>query len=197
MSDSTRKEAELLAAAFFFAHDLFRSPSPEQWSHLIAKGTRQVWMTLADLTGLPQDPHLPRTAEIYEHEYITALETEPPRISLLESHYNQQETASAVQEENLRFFSAFGLRMNDEQKVDHLRRQLEFVGFLYRMEAVTLARGGEDENVRAIRLARPRYLTRHLLSWLPRAFHAAESVHVTWALNYLKLAEELARAAAR
>ena len=207
MEDSRLKEAELLAAAFFFAHDLLRPPTPEQWLHLTSERTAQLWTALAGATGLPPSMGLPDSDSTYKVEYFVIFgdgKLNPP-VPLRESDYHPQGLRTSALRANMAFYRAFELHLREEdlEAADHLLRQLEFVGYLYRLESAVLrhvreAKSGEaDEKLRKLGQARAEYVSRHILSWLPRATKAAESVQVIWARNYLKLAEELAAAAGR
>jgi len=132
-----RAEAERLAAAFFFVHDLFRPPSAEQWRHLHEERTREIWAALCAALRLDEEMRLPDSPSIFEEEYATSFGTGSHAIPLRESRYRKSRAASGLIEENTRIYETFGLRLKDgeAQTADDLRRQLEFVGYLCRLEA--------------------------------------------------------------
>ena len=207
MADSRLKEAELLAAALFFAHDLFRPPTPEQWLHLTSDRTDHLWTALAGVSGLPPEMGLPEDESTYEAEYFVVFgdgKMTPP-VPLRESDYHREESRTSVLRENVAYYRAFDLHLREQgvEAADHLLRQLEFVGFLYRLESAVLRNRDEakaaeaDEKLRKLAQARAEYVSRHILSWLPQAARTAESVQVIWAWSFLKLAEELSTAAGR
>jgi TorA maturation chaperone TorD len=235
------------AAAFFFAHDLFRVPGEEQWAFLVDENTQRIWSALASVLDLPEDIGLPEESEIFEREYLEAFETGAfpgeddleggpgsaavpvegsTAVPLAESLYETRFSRQRILQENGLFHSAFGLRVQaGDDPADHLRRQLEFVGYLYKAESaafdrdgsetdgeeedaseagIALAAGGVEKAgkpadpvrvVDRIRDARSEFLTRHLANWLPRAAEKAADFGVPWVRNCVDLAWKLVEAA--
>ena len=201
MNETANSEGRLFAAAFFFVHDLFRPPTAEQWAHLNSDRAAQVWSTLAGITGLPRDMGLPPSEEEFEADYLLSFgsgESAPP-VALVESSYAGPDSRSGMIHDNLVFYRTFGLglRPGEADPPDHLRRQLEFVGFLYRAESAERFQAGDAEAIKGLREARGVYIVRHLLSWLPKAVAAARRMPAVWVNNFMMLAEELCRAASR
>jgi TorA maturation chaperone TorD len=150
---SARRVAQLadsprdLAAAFLYLHDLFRAPTHDQWTWLVAEPTRAFHRRLAELAGLPHAEFtlgLPSNASNYESEYIAAFDSGAPHapVPLIESHYNRRMPVPKVLHENILFYQSFGLQLRSSanETADHLRHQLEFVAHLLSLEADELAR---------------------------------------------------------
>jgi len=197
-TESARRECACMAAAFFFVHDLLRPPSPEQWNHLRLEATKQTFSGLCRLLGLDQETVLPDSANVFESEYIACFDAGAPHpaVPLRESHYNKRAPVTQVLYENGLFYKSFGLVLREPRREapDHLLRQLEFVGYLYSMEADALNEetfdsvDAEPRRTAQIRRARHEYLQRHLLSWLPQSLELARQSHAAWAAAWIALA---------
>ncbi len=189
-----------MAAAFLFVHDLLRAPGPEQWSFLTGEATRASYESLARDLGLPESMDLPRSAAEYESSYIEAFDAGAPHppVPLQELHYNRREPVPRILHENILFFQSFGLRLRQSanETADHLRHQIEFVAWLYRMEANELAAGRNAEKIAQIRSARRDYIERHLASWVPAAAGNAAMAPTPWVRSLLAMVERLVQAAA-
>lgn len=211
-----------MAAALGFAHDLFRPPGHAQWEWLTGEETAQRWAALAGLMGFPdwRTAGLPDSAAEYESDFIAAFEagTPHPPVPLVESHYNQRDPVPGILHENLLFYQGFGLRLRQgcAETPDHLRYQLEFIAYLYELEAEAWAGGhpaatdhpreapgGADtprpavelpgDRLDQIRRARREYVARHLLSWLPRAERSARDAPRPWVHRFLAVTLALVR----
>lgn len=195
-------EACVLAAAFRFAHDLFRTPDAAQWAWLNSTETRADWVrwtAALEMTAGPA-PDLPDDAAAYETEFIAAFEAGVPNapVPLIESHYNRRDPVPRLLHENILFYRAFGLQLKDSsaETSDHLRHQLEFVAWLLELEADLVDDAEAAERRDQLRRGRAEYAARHLLSWVPRAVEKAEGAPRRWTPDYLKLAACLAELAA-
>lgn len=186
---------EAAAAAWSFVHDLFRAPDERQWKWLVSKEVVEARRSLREALGLATGPDagVPDSAAQYETEFIAAFDAgaPTPMIPLLESHYNKREPVPRILHENILFYSAFGLKLRDSaaETADHLKYQLEFVSYLYRLESGPTAVG---VGCSQIRTARREYVGRHLLSWLPAACAKAVESPFEWAVDYLEIAMALA-----
>ncbi len=191
MSEESSTNPVTSAAAFFFAHDLFRNPGPEQWAFLQDPVTERIWTALASPFGFAESMGLPENPENYESEFIEAFEVGSPHppVPLIESHYNKRDPAPRILHENVLFYSAFGLRLRSagHETADHLRHQLEFVGYLYKLESTAF-----DHQIRH---ARHDFLERRLLSWLPAAAERAAKAPSAWIRNYTAFALRIVREA--
>jgi DMSO reductase family type II enzyme chaperone len=193
-----RLAVEDLADALFFAKDLFRAPGADQWGWLTSEPVAAFWKELSvalELEGCALE--LPESAERYEIEFIEAFEAGAPNppVPLIESHYNKRDPVPKILHENILFYQTFGLRLkaSANETADHLRHQLEFVGYLYRLEASELAGANRDEYLAQIREARQEYAERHLLSWLPKAAERARPAPNPWVSRHLAVALALAK----
>ncbi|MDM7917294.1 MAG: molecular chaperone TorD family protein [Candidatus Eisenbacteria bacterium] len=161
-----REEARALASAFRFVRDLFRPPGAEQWEFLRSKETWGAWTDLAARLGLSGPAPLPRSAREYETQYIETFEVGAPHphVPLIESHYLRRDPVPRILHENILFYAAFGLRLSagSEETSDHLRHQLDFLGYLCEREAAET----DSERLEQIRRARSEYLERHVASWV-------------------------------
>lgn len=197
-----RADARVLAAAFRFAHDLFRAPGAAQWAWLNSTETRADWArwTAAVELAAGTAPDLPDDPAAYETEFIAAFEAGVPNapVPLIESHYNRRDPVPRLLHENILFYRAFGLQLKDSsaETSDHLRHQLEFVAWLLELEADRADDAEAGERRDQLRRGRAEYAARHLLSWLPRAVEKAEGAPRRWTPDYLTLAACLAELAA-
>ena len=195
MNGVAAEEAARIAEAFFFARDLFRPPSVQQWRFLTAPETGGAWEALARRLDLSQVAGLPRDAVDYETSYIAAFDAGAPTppVPLIESHYNKREPVPRILHENILFYQSFGLRLleTSNEMADHLRHQLEFVGHLYKMEAEEL-RGRRDSEILAqVRAGRREFIERHLMSWLPDAAERSAKAPDPWIRNFIAMALNL------
>jgi TorA maturation chaperone TorD len=215
MTETLESPAEM-AGAWLFVHDLFRSPDERQWEWLSSSDVLAARRRLGEALGVKPPEEWPASPRSYESEFIAAFDAGAPTplIPLLESHYNKREPVPKILHENILFYSAFGLKLKDSaaETADHLRYQLEFVGYLYRLESrgdcepdrssgpsqpgqLATARADADSLAHGcsqIRAARRDYVSRHLLSWLPAACHKAANAPFGWAREHLGLARALA-----
>lgn len=197
-----RDNALVLAAAFRFAHDLFRTPDAAQWAWLNSAETRADWARWTAAVELTDGatPDLPDDPAAYETEFIGAFEAGVPNapVPLIESHYNRRDPVPRLLHENILFYRAFGLQLKDSsaETSDHLRHQLEFVAWLLELEADLADDAEAGERRDQLRRGRAEYAARHLLSWLPRAVEKAEGAPRRWTPDYLTLAARLAELAA-
>jgi len=190
--------AREFAAAFLFLHDLFRSPTPEQWRWLNSPEAEKFRSRLAEATGAGAAAGragLPQTAADYESQFIAAFDAGAPNppVPLLESHYVKRDPVPRILHENILFYRSFGLRLRAgaNETADHLRHQLEFTAHLYRLESAETEPGRLDQ----IRRARGDYLERHLLSWLGTAEEKAAALPFPWVRGNLTLTRTAARSA--
>lgn len=191
---------EDLTDAYFFAKDLFRAPGDEQWAWLASEPVAAFWKELVATLELRDCAlELPESAERYEIEFIEAFEAGAPSppVPLIESHYNKRDPVPKILHENILFYQTFGLRLkaSANETADHLRHQLEFVAYLYRLESSELAGANRDEYLAQIREARREYTERHLLSWLPKAAERARPAPSPWVSRHLAVALALAQEA--
>ncbi len=186
--DARRNELAEAAAGWAFLHDLFRFPSPEQWSWLHEKRVNLAWQALAGASDepLPAELPLPGSLEQYREDFIASFEVgvpEPP-CPLIESHWNQREPVPRVLHENILFYKQFGLslKLAANETADHLRHQLEFMHYLCRMEAES------PEAELGIALGRRDFLERHLAYWTPKAASKlAEQRPGAWTAHWIAL----------
>jgi TorA maturation chaperone TorD len=199
MKASEAVVAARFSAAFFFAHDLLRAPSAEQWRRLGSAQIEQVWSELAGILDPGLTMGLPDSYEVFSSEYRAAFSTGGiPHVPLAESAYARPEKREGIIRENLLFYDVFGLRAPEgsSDPPDHLRRQLEFVGLCYRMESREREGESREEVLRQIRAARREFLARHLLNWLPEAAERSERGRTAWVRSFLHLLLRLAQASA-
>jgi DMSO reductase family type II enzyme chaperone len=195
--EMVREECATSAEVWFFVHDLFRAPDERQWTWLESAEVIETYERLGKalrLTPFSRDDW-PRNQGEYEMEFIAAFDAGAPAplVPLLESHYNRRDPVPKILHENILFYKAFGLNLKESatESADHLRYQLEFVGYLYRLEQ---AGGQEDEgsdHCIQIGQARRDFLTRHLKSWLPAAAAKAAECPFGWVRNHLVLVRAL------
>lgn len=189
---------EDLADVFFFAKDLFRAPGADQWTWLTSEPVAAFWKELVAALEL-QDAalELPDSAQRYEIEFIEAFEAGAPNppVPLIESHYNKRDPVPKILHENILYYQTFGLRLKSSanETADHLRHQLEFVGYLCRLEVSELSGANREEYLQQIRQARQEYVERHLLSWLPKAAERARPAPSPWVSRHLAVALALAQ----
>jgi TorA maturation chaperone TorD len=199
MSREEKARAGRFAAAFFFAHDLFRPPTERQWEFLHSEQARGIWRGLAQALQLGPRLGLPDSAGLYADEYAVAFGAAPGsgQIPLLESRYAGEKPAEEVRREIRLFHQLFGLQPQaGAEPPDHLRSQLEFAGFLYRMEVRELEGRCRQEILAPLRRAQREYAEQHLLNWLPQAAALAERGATSWVRSLILLALRLAEAAA-
>lgn len=188
--------SEGMAAAFLFAHDLFRFPTAAQWEWLTSPQAAAFESELGRRLGLHRAAGalLPVTAGVYEEQFIAAFEAGVPHapVPLIESHYNKRDPVPRILHENILFHRAFGLALRDSaaETSDHLRHQLEFVAHLYRIETPAI-----EDALASVRLGRAQFIERHLLSWLPAAEQASGKTPFGWAAHHLRLTRSLCEAA--
>ncbi len=91
----------------------------------------------------------------YKNRTIGELETEGPTVPLYESSYREGSSWKEINLDLARAYDYFGLEMDDSYREhhDHIRLQLEFAGYLCRLESF-----GE----KSARKARLDFLDRHL-----------------------------------
>lgn len=179
------------AAAFWFVRNLFRTPSPEQWSWLTAAETGRFWGALVQALEDPIAMPLPHDAATYEQQFIEAFEAGAPHapVPLIESHYNKRDPVPKILHENILYYQTFGLRLRScaNETADHLRHQLEFTGWLWQLEAAELRAGAEPDRLQQIRQARSDYTRRHQLSWLPAATQKAADAPYPWVRSWMQV----------
>lgn len=193
--DNTESGQSLLdeAAAWAYWHDLFRSPSPEQWSWLISAPAQAAWVILAEHANMDDYPILPLPASYDEYtvEFVATFEVGMPQppCPLIESHWNKRDPVPKVLHENMLFYKQFGLelRSSANETADHLRHQLEFMHYLCRREFDALMQdqlGIADQFFQA----RYEYVSRHLAYWLPRAYSALkDELPDLWCTRWIQL----------
>jgi DMSO reductase family type II enzyme chaperone len=164
--------------AWKFLHDLFRPPSLAQWRWLEQDAVRQAWNHLAvinDTADASSELPLPGSFADFEQGYLAAFEVGLPHppCPLIESHWNKRAPLAEVLHENQLFYRRFGLELRTPGKetADHLLHQLEFLQYLYRLEA----RFAPHRDKRCqIAHARQDFLKRHTGYWVPLAATALE-----------------------
>jgi DMSO reductase family type II enzyme chaperone len=210
MNPSPQHEASLAAercldriATWKFLHDLFRAPSEPQWRWLQQEAVGQMWRQVVVRTSaddVPREIPLPRTAAAFEEDYLATFEVGLPHppCPLIESHWNKREPLAGVLHENILFYRRFGLELSapGKETADHLLHQLEFVQYLYHLEA-TFDHDTDREKRDQIAHARRDFLERHIGYWVPVAAAALEEACPgSWALGWMSLLRSCCEAAA-
>ena len=185
-----------MAAAFAFAHALFRKPSPDQHAWLLSPECRDMWSEIvASIEGPPLILDVPTDYDDYCERYIATFDvgTPAPPVPLIESHYNKREPIPRILHENILFYRQFGLQLKDTslESADHLRHQLEFVQHLL-MYHSELALSGQIAALEQVSQALEDYVKRHLSSWLPEAIDCADDAPLQFAKSALSLVGVLA-----
>jgi TorA maturation chaperone TorD len=186
-----------MAAAFAFAHSLFRKPTPGQHAWLLSSECGHIWDEIAgSIEGPPLLLDVPAGYDDFSERYIATFDvgTPAPPVPLIESHYNKREPIPRILHENILFYRQFGLQLRDTslESADHLRHQLEFVQHLL-MYHSQLATSGQIAASEQATQALADYVKRHLLSWLPEAIICAEEAPLQFAKSALVLAKSLAQ----
>lgn len=177
-----------IAALWRFLHDLFRSPSPEQWAWLHEPSVQAAWSTLSGQADETISTILPLPAEFseFEQSYIAIFDVgiPEPLCPLIESYWNKRDPVPRVLHENMLFYKHFGLelRSSANETADHLRHQLEFMHYVYGFEA------RHPELTEQCRLARTDFLSRHLGYWVPMAVRKLKEFEAdSWFTHWFSL----------
>lgn len=186
-----------MAAAFAFAHALFRKPSPDQHAWLLSPKCQEMWSEIVDgIEGTPSCLEVPEGYDDYCERFIATFDvgTPAPPVPLIESHYNKREPIPRILHENILFYRQFGLQLRDSslESADHLRHQLEFVQHLLEYHARLTETGTVADAQQAAR-ALSDYANRHLQSWLPEAVSCAVDAPLQYAKPALTLTSLLAQ----
>lgn len=191
------------AAAWRFLHDLFRPPSPAQWTWLRSAPTLSAWNMLAETCGLDLPEILPNALAFrkYEETFVAAFDVGFPVAAcpLIETHWNRREPVTSVLHENVLFYKQFGLmiRTEGEESPDHVLPQTEFMCYLHTLEEQALRAPAREDQVAQIRQAEKDFLERHLAYWTPLAARRIEeSIADTWPARWVRILAEFSREAA-
>lgn len=184
-----------MAAAFAFAHALFRKPSPDQHAWLLSPECQEMWNEIAGCTeGALSRLEVPEGYDDYCERFIATFDvgTPAPPVPLIESHYNKREPIPKILHENILFYRQFGLQLRDSslESADHLRHQLEFVQHLLEYHA-RLTETGAFADAKQVARALCDYANRHLRSWLPEAVGCAVDAPLQFAHQALALTQLL------
>lgn len=148
-----------LATAYQVLARGFDHPAAGYWEALEGR-------SLADLAALDGDDEgsvFPRRSqEERETEYFTHFET--GAIPLYEGACCRDKGREGLQEELLRFYHFFGLKLSEERRdfPDHFVTELQFMWHLVHLEAEAAERGEDPSPFRA---AQRDFLERHVLVW--------------------------------
>lgn len=183
------------AATCRFLHDLFRVPTPEQWTWLGSGAARRAWRILRDRHGseLPKTLPRPRSFERYHAEYLNTFDVglPAPPCPLTASHWNSANPVAGVLHEHILFYRQFGLQLRPEslETADHLRHQLEFLQHLSLMEYRARV-SGEKEAAAQIAAAYGDFLGRQFTWPRTAAEKAALKAVPVWARHFVRLLAE-------
>lgn len=145
--------------------------------HPLAEAAARTYQVLARALDYPDaafwaalaEPHLDVTLdrlspEEREAEYLASFET--GGVPLYEGLCLDKEGREGIQEDLLRFYHFFGLRLSGEARdfPDHLSAELEFMGHLLVLEEKAWTDGRDAS---PFRLAQRDFLARHLARWVP------------------------------
>jgi len=194
-----RHTAREAAAAWQFLHDLFRTPSPTQWSWLHEDSVKAAWGMLSEACGLQPSDILPLelTFREYEQTFLATFEVGFPVATcpLIETHWNKRGPVTGTLHENILFYKQFGLQIRSEgrESGDHVLFQTEFMHYLHTLEDESLSDPARHEDASQIRQAERDFLERHLAHWVPLAArHIESSMPQTWPARWMRLLANVA-----
>lgn len=174
--NATLLNAEEVALSYLTLAQALDYPRPKFWDEVEGKRLGDLFGEVQNAGVLPWDPDavIPhRTREEREVEYLSAFEL--GGVPLYEGLHRRDEGREGIQEDILRFYHFFDLRLREDRRdyPDHLVTELEFMSYLASREGKAAEAGVEPSSYQR---AQRDFLSRHLVVWAPLLQRAAESL---------------------